>query len=196
MKQIIIACTGGIGSGKSNVVKAFSALGNPCYDGDSRARALYGESKELLNKVVEIAGEDVLVDGVLDKRRLATVVFNDKKALESLEAVLYPMLIDDFHTWMKASKSKIVIFESAIILEKELFKGFADYILVVTAPLEERIERTMQRDGATRDQVLDRMRNQWPQERMEAEADYIIKTDDRTPILPKIIEIINQFENS
>ena len=191
----VILCTGGIGSGKSYVARAFDAMGIPSYDTDSAAKALYDTDAVLLAEVAEIAGRDVVKDGKLDRSALAARIFSDKAMLERLEAVVHPAVIRDFNRWKSARESEIVLIESAIMLEKPVFKGLADYVLAVSAPLEMRITRAMRRDGATRGAVLERISRQWTDAERETVADFVIIADERHQIVPEIVKIIETVKN-
>jgi len=193
-RPVVIGCTGGIGSGKTYVVNAFRGLGIPGYDCDSRAKELYDEDAGLLAEVAEIAGEDVIVDGRLDRKRLAGRIFSDRDMLARLESAVHPAVIRDFYRWLDEQNTKLVIFESAILLDKPYLRDIADYVLLVTAPRELRIARVMARDGLTRKAVETRMANQMSEERRRNMADYILETNDRDAIIPQLLSIIQKWQ--
>ena len=190
----IIGCTGGIGSGKTYVVKAFEGLGVPGYDCDRRAKELYDEDAQLLAEVARIAGDDVIVDGKLDRQRLAARIFSDRDMLVKLESVVHPAVIRDFRVWLQKQNTNLVIFESAILLDKPYLRDMADFILLVTAPEELRIERVMARDGLSREAVARRMANQMSDEKRRTMADYILETNDRDAIIPQLLAIIQKWQ--
>lgn len=194
IRPVIIGCTGGIGSGKTYVVKAFEGLGVPGYDCDARAKELYDEDAGLLADVAAIAGEDVIVDGRLDRGRLAARIFSDRDMLARIESVVHPAVTRDFYRWLEVQNSKLVIFESAILLDKPYLRDMADFVLVVTAPEELRIERVMARDGLPREAVERRMANQMSDAERRAMADYILETNDRDAIIPQLLSIIQRWQ--
>lgn len=194
IRPVIIGCTGGIGSGKTYVVKAFEGLGVPGYDCDARAKELYDEDAGLLADVAAIAGEDVIVDGRLDRGRLAARIFSDRDMLARIESVVHPAVTRDFYRWLEEQNSKLVIFESAILLDKPYLRDMADFVLVVTAPEELRIERVMARDGLPREAVERRMANQMSDAERRAMADYILETNDRDAIIPQLLSIIQRWQ--
>ncbi len=197
MKKTVIGITGGIGSGKSAILEAFAALGVPAYDCDSRTKELYREDTVLEAEVAGLLGAEVIGDdGFLDTRKMAARLFGNRDLLEKLEAIVHPTVASDFVKWAEALSSDIVILESAILLEKPFFDKFADYVITVSAPEEVRVERAMKRDGATCEQVLRRMANQWTDAQREARADMIITTDDRTACLPRILELIENLKKN
>lgn len=193
-RPVIIGCTGGIGSGKTNVVKTFEGLGIPGYDCDSRAKELYDEDAGLLAEVAQIAGSDVIADGKLDRRALAAKIFSDHDMLEKLESVVHPAVIRDFSRWLQEQNSKLVIFESAILLDKPYLRKLPDFVLLVTAPEELRIRRVMARDGLSREAVERRMANQIKDEDRRKYADYILETNDRDAIIPQLLSIIQKWQ--
>ncbi|MBR3527051.1 MAG: dephospho-CoA kinase [Bacteroidales bacterium] len=191
---MIIGCTGGIGSGKTNVVRTFESLGIPGYDCDTRAKELYDEDPELLAEVARIAGDDVIVEGRLDRSRLAARIFSDRDMLSALESVVHPAVIRDFSRWLQEQNTKLVIFESAILLDKPYLREIADFLLLVTAPREVRIARVMARDGLSREAVEGRMANQMDDVQRSRMADYTIETNDRDAILPQLLSIIQKWQ--
>ncbi len=193
-RPVIIGCTGGIGSGKTNVVRTFESLGIPGYDCDTRAKELYDEDAELLAEVARIAGDDVIVEGRLDRSRLAARIFSDRDMLSALESVVHPAVIRDFSRWLQEQNTKMVIFESAILLDKPYLREIADFLLLVTAPREVRIARVMARDGLSREAVEGRMANQMDDVQRSRMADYTIETNDRDAILPQLLSIIQKWQ--
>ena len=159
MRTVIV--TGGIGSGKSAVCALLRERGIPVYDCDSRAKALYSRRPALTARLEEALGMPLRdSEGRLDKARLAARIFSDSRARETLEGILYPALLQDFKRWRSRQKAPFVVLESAIILSKPLFDGLADAVVWVDSPEELRIRRTMARDGASREEVLGRIRAQ------------------------------------
>ena len=192
---VTLLVTGGIGCGKSNIVKALGSLGLPSYDCDAAAKRLYDTDARLLAQVASVAGGDVVRGGRLDRKALAAKIFADASLLARIEALVHPAVIRDFLRWKEACKAPICIIESAILLENSSFDSLYDFVLAVSAPLEMRIERTMARDGASREGVLERMSRQWTDAARESRADFIIVTDDRHPILPELINIVEKIKN-
>ncbi|MBQ7254539.1 MAG: dephospho-CoA kinase [Bacteroidales bacterium] len=192
MDKTVIACTGGIGSGKSAIIGAFAALGIPAYDCDSHTKALYRSDAALKGRIVQLLGSGILdADGQLDTKRMAARVFSDAAILERLEAIVHPAVAEDFRRWAREQESDIVIMESAILQQKPFFDKFADYIITVSAPEEVRVQRVMARDGVGREQAERRLANQWTDEQRAAKADMVLKTDDRSAVLPRILELID-----
>lgn len=159
----ILAVTGGIGSGKSVVCRILAnRWGLPVYEADSRVKSLYVNHPSLLGSI-EVVLDCPLRDGNgrFVPAMLAEKIFCGSGALEKVEALVFPVLKEDFRRFADESGEKgIVVFESATILEKPQFKGFADKVLFVDAPFDLRLERACMRDGACPETVLARMDKQ------------------------------------
>lgn len=188
----VILCTGGIGSGKSYVVKIFNSLGVPSYDCDARVKELYDEDPALASAVDSAAGGGLLAGGRLDRKRLAAVIFKNRDILEKVEAAVHPALAGDFAKWRSGRRGPVLI-ESAILLEKPALASIPDIVVTVTAPVELRVKRVMSRDSATREEVLCRIANQMSDERRAAAGDYVVVNDGKTALLPQILNILNKI---
>lgn len=196
MKQsCVLLCTGGIGSGKSVVVRLFQALDIPSYDCDRAAKELYDRDPQLLAEVAALCGEEVLdAEGRLDRAALARKIFGDAALLAALEDRVHPAVIRDFEKWKEEQESALVVIESAILLEKPRFAGLMDYTVVVTAPEAVRIARVMRRDGLSEAQVRQRMAAQWSDEARLARADFVLENDNRQALLPAVLEILDKIK--
>lgn len=171
----VLVITGGIGAGKSYVSAKFARCGIPVYDSDSRTKGLYDTDRELLATVARLAGSDIIREGRLDRELFASRIFSDRCLLAEIEEEVFPAVIRDFRAWNASFTEEVpfVIMESAIFLMKPILHPIADRVLYVDAPLELRIERVMKRDSATRERVLERIRNQ---KDCSTLADWIIDT--------------------
>lgn len=156
--MLTVIVTGGIGSGKSAVCALLRKRGIPVYDSDSRVKELYVCRRSLVPRLEKALGSPLRqADGTLDKARLAALIFSDETARETLESIVYPILLEDFKRWRSRQKAPFVVLESAIILTKPVFDGLADAVVLVDAPEELRIQRTMQRDGLSLEAVQRRI---------------------------------------
>ena len=156
--MLTVIVTGGIGSGKSAVCALLRERGIPVYDCDSRVKELYSCRRSLVPKLEKALGSPLRrADGTLDKTRLAAIIFSDPAARETLESIVYPILLQDFKRWRSHQKAPFVALESAIILSKPLFDGLADVVVLVEAPQELRISRVMARDGLSLPEVERRL---------------------------------------
>lgn len=154
-----VGITGGIGSGKSTVCDMLRRRGVPVYDSDVRAKQLMSESEQLRQQLVAAFGEECYNAEGLNRHYLAQQVFGDEEALQRLNAIVHPAVRADFRVWVEEQRSAYVVLESAILFEAD-FDDEVDTTLAVLAPQELRVERTMQRDGVSREEVLRRMEHQ------------------------------------
>ncbi len=188
-----IGLTGSIGSGKSTIAKAFSVLGVPVYLSDTEAKKIM-EDPLLVEKVVERFSGSILTEtGIIDRKKLASIVFNNEEELKWLNSVVHPRVRWHFMRWVEQNSAKpYIIQESAIMLETG-FSSYFDKIIVVTCPLEQRINRVLSRDNMTRQELFERMKHQWPEEKKVEKADYIIINDDFTLALPQVVKLHENF---
>ena len=164
-----IGITGGIGSGKSTVCRMFCEHGIAVYDSDSRAKKLMQESGAIRQQLIEVFGEECYNAEGLNRPYLARCVFGDKDALQRLNNIVHPAVRADFRRWADEQQSAYVILESAILFEAG-FETEVDTTLAVLAPKPMRLERTMQRDGVTREEVEQRMEHQMSDEELHSKA--------------------------
>lgn len=159
---MIVVVTGGIGSGKSQVCRILEEMGfRAQYNADLRAKALYEEHPALLADIEKSLGCTLKDEnGRFVPAKLAARIFNEPESLQIVESHLFPVMMNDFASFAETCGEAVVVFESATVLEKAYFEGFGDKIILVDAPFELRLERACLRDGADRDKVLARMRNQ------------------------------------
>lgn len=188
----VICLTGGIGSGKTTVSKIFEKEGIPVYIADERAKAIM-EKPEVITQVQAIFDESVIENGTLNRKKIRTLVFDNKELLDRLNGVVHPAVKKDFKAWLAMQKeASFVIKESAILFEMGL-ENQCDSIILVTAPLEDRIERVMMRDGARREDVQKVVSNQLPDKEKEKYSDFIIKNTDKNQLKSQVIEIKNMI---
>lgn len=158
----ILVITGGIGSGKSEVCRILARKGlNAQYNADAKVKELYTTVPGLLESIE--AGLDCNLrddSGQFIPQRLAQRIFSDRQDLEMVESLVFPALMEDFRSFALRSRSSIVVFESATVLEKKQFDGFGDKIILVDAPVSLRLKRASMRDGADKEAIKARMENQ------------------------------------
>ncbi len=156
---MIVGLTGGIGSGKSTVAKMFMELGVPVYDSDAEAKRLMATSPEVKSKIIELLGNEAYSNDVLNRSYIANKVFKDPILLEKLNGIVHPAVREHFLKWVKRKETPYVIQETALIFENDAQDKY-DYTILVTAPVETRIQRVVERDKVATQAVVDRMKNQ------------------------------------
>ncbi len=194
MKTLV--CTGGIGAGKSYVTSILNKMGYPVYNSDYRTKELYNTNEDLLNMLTDLLGKELVEEGRINRQYMAKKIFADKSLLEKVNSIVHPFVYKDFISWREYNRNmgvELVLFESAIFFESPMFKDIADYVLVVSAPLELRISRVSSRDNLKREDVINRINKQASQEFKEAQSDFIIFADDNLELLPQIYEMLNKM---
>lgn len=189
----VVGITGGIGSGKTTACKIFEQLGIPVYYADNRAKDLMVKDQKLKDRIVAAFGDEAYVNGRLDRAYLASQVFNSKEKLSILNGIVHPAVADDFDLWLECqSGADYVLKEAAILFESGAYQD-VDISVLVIAPEQLRIERVIDRDGATSDEVLRRMKNQWTQERKAKLADHILNNDGTELLIPQVLGLHRKF---
>ena len=192
MKTKRIGITGNIGSGKSLVCKIFNHLGKSTFHSDEETKKLYF-LPDIKKEIVGRFGDEVYFeDGSLNKKLLSYHLFQNKEALQFIEDLLYPKLNQVFDEWCEKQTSKYVLFESAILFEKNFDRQF-DKIIFVSAPEDVRVKRAMQRDRCDEENVRSRMRLQWDEETKKAKSDYIINNDNNVMLIPQVMRINSEL---
>ncbi len=187
-----IGITGNIGSGKSLVCKIFNHLGISTFHSDEETKNLY-LLPDIKKEIVERFGDEVYFkDGSLNKKLLSYHLFQNQEALQFIENLLYPKLNQVFDEWCEKQTSKYVLFESAILFEKNFDRQF-DKIIFVSAPEDVRVKRAMQRDRCDEENVRSRMRLQWDEETKKAKSDYIINNDNNAMLIPQVMRINSEL---
>ena len=172
-----VGITGGIGSGKSTVAKLLRDRGVAIYNSDRRAKELMVGNEALRQTLITAFGAECYTADGLNRAWLAQRVFNNEAELTKLNAIVHPAVMQDFAEWSLAQQGSYVVLESAILLEAGL-ENHVDVVVAVMAPKELRLERAMQRDGASREQIEERMRNQMSDEERTDRAKYAVVNID------------------
>jgi dephospho-CoA kinase len=187
-----IGITGGLGSGKSTVCRIFSHLGVPVYEADAAAKRLMREDSDLIQGVKATFGADSYTGSEPNRPFLAAAVFGNPERLLALNALVHPAVFKDFENWCRAQTSAYVIKEAAIMFESGSHRQL-HRVVVVAAPLETRILRAMQRDGAERKAIEQRLAHQLPQETLLGKADYIIHNDGTQSLIEQVLPLHRAF---
>lgn len=187
--MIRIGITGGIGSGKTTVCRVLEHLGIPVFYADLEVKNMYEDDAEVQAQLVQAFGEAIYCNGKPDRKRLAQQAFGSAAALAALNAIAHPAVAKRFDRWAEQQRAPCVAQEAALIFESGAHL-LLNKVVTVAAPKELRIQRVMQRDGCTRSEVLHRMSYQLSDAERNSKADFCIVNDDKTPLLPQILEIL------
>ncbi|MCO5248442.1 MAG: dephospho-CoA kinase [Chitinophagales bacterium] len=185
-----VGLTGGIGAGKTLVSRMFTVLGVPVYNSDQKAKWLMTHSEDVKSKVKDIFGEIAyLWDGHLNRDYLASIVFNNPEKLNILNSIVHPVLWEDAMKWSKLHLDKpYTIHEAAILFETGGYK-LMDLNMMIYAPVEQRIKRTMDRDKVDRQSVIARMDKQMPEEEKLKLVDFVIYNDNTKSLIHQVVEL-------
>jgi len=187
-----VGLTGGIGSGKTTVAKIFELLGIPVYYADDAAKRLMNENKELKEAIQKTFGPDSYAGGTLNRAYLSGIVFQDPSKLQVLNELVHPVTIADAENWMRGQQTPYSIKEAALIFESGS-DAQLDVVIGVYAPLDLRIQRTMERDGASRDQVMARMNRQMNEEEKMARCTYVLQNNETELLIPQVMALHEQL---
>ena len=186
-----IGITGGIGSGKSTVCTIFQILGIPVFNADIEARKLYDEP-QVKEAIILAFGDNMYPQGVFDKKAMADLVFQSADKLKQLNELLHPLVQIQFDTWLQQQESPYAIKEAALLIEAGSYQQL-DALILVTCPMNKRIERVMKRDRVTEDEVLARINKQLSEEDKRALCQYEIINDDRQLLIPQVLQLHHQL---
>lgn len=187
----IIGLTGGIGSGKSTLLAWLRSNGIPCFESDIVGKQLL--NGQLKQDVIDCFGPELYPNDVLDTKKMAQLVFQDKEALEKLNNIVHPAVGKAFKDFIEKNKNaQIVVKEAAILFETGAYKS-CDFVILVCAPLEKRISRVIQRDGVKRAEVLARMSKQWDDKKKSALADFVIENDSLELAIEQLEAILKKL---
>ncbi|MBK8946019.1 MAG: dephospho-CoA kinase [Ignavibacteriae bacterium] len=175
MKKYAIGITGGIGSGKSTVSKIFEENGFIVIKADDIAKKIMQNDLEIKNKLISEFGKQTFLENELNSKYISDIVFNDEKKLKILNSIVHPAMIQKIADEVKENQKtfNIVFVEAALIFEAKMEKLF-DFILLVTANDEIRIERILLRDRISKDEVVKRIEKQIPEQIKKTKSDFII----------------------
>ena len=190
-----IGITGGIGAGESTVAGIFKVLGVPVFDADATAKNILNTDSVLREQIAATFGSETYKNGLLDKKYLATLVFNNPDQLAKLNALVHPATIEAANIWAKHCEeqgSPYILKEAALLFEAGTNIGL-DFIIGVTAPVEMRIARVMERDHVTREEVLKRMKHQLDDTEKMKRCNFVIDNNEVSLVIPQVLALHARF---
>jgi dephospho-CoA kinase len=198
-KTVTVGITGNIGVGKSLVCKIFSCLGVPVYDADVRAKWLMMNDTGLRKDIVSQFGKKAYTEkGEIDRDYLAQTIYSQPQKREQLNALVHPIVSDDFKQWCHfsfAAGKRLIIKEAALLVETGSYKNL-DALILVTAPDDLKIKRTLLRDPfRSKDEIKKILSSQMPESSKTHLADYVVINDDKNLLLPQVLEIYHKLVN-
>lgn len=192
--MISIAITGGIGSGKSYISNLLQEYDIPIYNTDDEAKRLMLSDEGIRHDLVALLGEEVYVEGTLNKSLLASYLFADAENAARINGIVHPRVKMDFSRWLERHSDKEIVGMECAILFEAGFDDAVDAVVMVYAPESLRIERAMKRDHATEAQIKARMAAQMNDEEKCKRADYIIYTDGSIPLDSQLSTLVTQLK--
>ncbi|MBL7710032.1 MAG: dephospho-CoA kinase [Chitinophagaceae bacterium] len=190
--MIRIGLTGGIGSGKSTVARVFEVLGIPVYYADEATRQLMNTDAALKKEIISNFGEESYSNGQLNRPYIASIVFNNKEKLELLNALTHPATIRHANDWMQQQTTPYVIKEAALIFESGSAENL-DYVIGVSAPKPLRIQRVMERDHISAEEVQKRMSRQLSEDMKMKLCDFVLVNNEQELLTPQVLTLHEQL---
>lgn len=190
--MVQIAVTGNMGCGKTTICQMMENEGIPVYYSDSRAKQLMNQNESLMRSIKDRFGEESYHDGLLNRKWIASIVFDDATALNDLNNLVHPVVQKDYLNWVSQQAKDIVAYESAILIEHGN-QGNFDVVILVQCPKNIRFERIQKRDGLTLDQVQARSRFQWPEEEKIKYADHLIENTTHEQAKQQLSSVISSI---
>ena len=187
-KVLKVGLTGGIGSGKTTVAKIFEILGIPVYYADDASKRLYTTDSDLRDAIKKHFGEELYKGNEINKKLLAEIVFRDKNKLALLNSLVHPRTIRDANDWMERQSTPYLIKEAALIFETGSDQ-YLDFVIGVRAPEGLRIDRAIQRDNLSRQEVLLRFEKQMNEKKKLERCNFLITNDENHLVLPQVLQL-------
>ena len=191
--MIRIGITGGMGAGKSVISEMMRCLGIPVYDADIASKKILNSNTKVKTQLIELLGEEIFSNGQLNRPLMAQLIFNNNELLLKTNAIIHPAVFEDFIAWSETQNKEVVACETAILFESGMVSYF-DSILMVSAPLEIRIERCIKRNKFTREQVLERIAKQMDESKKIELSDFVIDNDNRKALYPQLKNFLNNLK--
>lgn len=189
--KIYTAVTGGIGSGKSAVMRFIAELGYPVLSADAAARNIYDDAGVSAQMQRDFA--DCFTAGKPDRKKIAAVVFNNRQRLQKLNGITHPAIMSRLFMQAEREKSRFVFFEIPLLFEGGYEKDF-DHVIVVLRNEKSRIASVVRRDGITESEVEDRIKNQFDYEKNAFSGHTVIYNDGDLPALyDKVSEAVHEI---
>jgi len=187
-----VGITGGIGSGKTQVCQVFETLGIPVFNADTAAKKIMETDETVIEKIIDLLGPDAYMEGKINRNWLSSVLFQDDKKRTALNAIVHPEVIAYGQQWMEQQQTAYVIKEAALFFETGSNKEM-DYIIGISAPINMRLKRAMQRDHLDETTILQKMAAQMDEKEKMMRCQFILLNDDETAIIPQVLSIHQQL---
>lgn len=186
--MIKVGLTGNIGTGKSTVARVFASLGVPVYQADQEAKRFLLD-QDVVSQLISWWGDDIMTNNMVDRHKLASIVFAQPEKLKMLNSLIHPRVKEDLLKWMSSQNNHVyIVQEAAILFESGFYKEF-DKIITVICPEELTIKRIIDRDVLDENEIRHRMKNQWSQQEKINRSDYVVTNDGNSLLIPQVLNI-------
>jgi dephospho-CoA kinase len=189
-----IGLTGGIGSGKTTIARILEAMSYPVYYSDFRSKDLCDHDPGIQSQLTLLFGAKAYEDGKLNRLFLSERIFSNPELRLKVNEIIHPVVRKDFEDWASKQTSPLIFNEAAILFETGAFKQF-DAVVLVCAPISQRIERVMLRDLCNKESVEQRIQSQWSDEQKRSLTNYCIENNGIQPILIQVEEFIMKLSS-
>jgi len=187
-----VGITGGIGAGKTSVCRVFESLCVPVFYSDLVAEHLMLNNVDVKQKLIETIGKQTYLDsGAINKPFLSSVVFADESKRELVNSIVHPAVHSYFGRWCELQEHSYVLYESALLLEGNA--KLVDFVSVVSAPVDERVSRLIERNAFTEQEALSRINSQMSEAERTAKSDFVINNSESVLIIPQVLELHQRF---
>ena len=187
-----IGLTGGIGTGKTTVCKIFKILGTPIYNSDEVAKKILFNNKYVKNKIKKYFGNSVVINGEINRKKLAVEIFESEINLNFINSLIHPIVDKDFKIWCMNKDNKYIIKESAIIFKSSSYKEL-NHIIYVESPINNRINRVQKRDKKRPEQINHIINNHPSDNFFEKNCDFKIKNYENYFLIDQVLKLHNFF---
>jgi dephospho-CoA kinase len=187
-----VGITGGMGSGKSTVCGIFSVLGIPVYNADIEAKLLYNQHEALKKDMRKHFGDGIYPQGIFDAAALRAILTSQPEQLSVLNSLVHPLIKEHSEQWFSKQQAPYAIKESALLIESLAYMQLQKNILV-SAPLEIKMQRIQHRDAIPVSEIEFRMKHQFPDERKRTFCDYEIVNDEVHALIPQVLKIHHEL---
>jgi dephospho-CoA kinase len=184
-----IGLTGGIGSGKTTIARILEAMSIPVYYSDFRSKELCDHDTGIQYQLTSLFGPEVYEDGKLNRKFLSDCIFSNPELRFKVNEIIHPVVRKDFEDWASMQTCPLIFNEAAILFETGAFKQF-DAVVLVCAPISQRIERVMKRDFCDKASVEQRIHSQWSDEQKRSLTNYCIENNGIQPVLIQVEELL------
>ncbi len=191
-RVLLVALTGGIGSGKSLAAEYFAELGAQVLDFDQLARDVIERGTEGFDEVIARFGDEILSQGIIDRSKLAAIVFSDSSMRQDLEAIVHPRIRQEFDSIVSGLEGDSILISQIPLLVESKNEYPFEFVITVSAPEEIRRARLLER-GMKNFQITKRIEAQSSDQAREAIADAIIHTTGAKDHLLRQVE--NVYED-